>query len=94
MLADEQLHALTGAVAQPAEHRRGQLGEGEPGSRGATEGDQLEAEAEAAEGVAPHHAMGLQRHGQPVRGGPRQVGGGLQPGEIQWLGGEGAEDDD
>ena len=54
--------------------------------RGPAERDQAHAEGEAPVVVAPHQAVGLERDGQPVGGGPGEPGGLDQLGQRQRAG--------
>ena len=92
-LADEQLHALAGRLAQLLEHRHRRFDQREPTGRRPTERDEVRAELEAALVVAPQQAVRLERRRQPVGGRPRQAGRRLQFAERSWAVLDRAEND-
>ena len=74
-VAHEQLDRLAGLVPQPLERRPGVHPPGDGLGGGVAEPDQAQAQGEPPLAVAPDQAVHLERHGQPVGGGPGQAGG-------------------
>ena len=91
-LAAVQLGALAGVVAQRGEHRAGG-GQQAVLAGGRGELGQPRPEDEPALQVAGDQAVVLERHGEPVRGGPGQPGGGDELGQGRRAGLQRAEHD-
>jgi hypothetical protein len=78
--ASPQLRGLAGDVAEPGQHRAGG-GEQAVLAGGHGQLGESRAEHEAALQVASHQTVVLEGDREPVGGGPREAGGGDQPGQ-------------
>jgi hypothetical protein len=74
-LADEQLHRLAGLGPQGLQRRAGRVHEGQRLRGRTAEGDEPQAQDEAAVPAPTHEPVGLQRDGQAVGGGAAEAGG-------------------